>query len=59
MRMLRTKEAVELELKKRWGKRGKGGIREERERLKLSELNPRSPHSFGILLKSGLLFSPP
>lgn len=35
---------------------GEGGIREDRERLKLFELSPRSAHSFGILLKSGLLF---
>lgn len=58
--MLRTKEAGELELKKEGkceGKGERGGIREDRERLKLFELSPRSPHSFGILLKSGLLFS--
>lgn len=60
--MLRTKEAGELELKKegkcerKGGERRRGGIREDRERLKLFELSPRSPHSFGILLKSGLLF---
>lgn len=46
--------------KRRVSVRGAGGergdVREEREKFKLFELSPRSPHSFGILLKSGLLF---
>lgn len=36
----------------------RGEVREEREKFKLFELSPRSPHSFGIPLKSGLLFDP-
>lgn len=59
--MLLTEEEGEMELKKE-GKLEKGGEgrkkREDGERLKLFELSPRLPHSFGILLKSGLLFSP-
>lgn len=61
MRMLRTKEARELELKKKRvsvrerGEPRRGEIREDRGRLKLFELSPRSAHSFGILLKSVLL----
>lgn len=43
-------------MREKGGERRRGGIREDRERLKLFELSPRSPHSFGILLKSGLLF---
>lgn len=57
MRTRQTKEAGELGLKKeRVSVKERGGIREDGERLKLFELSPRSTHSFGILLKSGLLF---
>lgn len=57
-------ECSSQERKERWSWKWRvswrkgGGIREDGERLKLFELSPRLPHSFGILLKSGLLFRP-
>lgn len=45
-------------MRERGSEEERGEVREDRGRLKLFELSPRSPHSFGILLESGLLFGP-
>lgn len=56
----RRKKKKEGKCEGEGGGRGRcgGEVREEREKFKLFELSPRSPHSFGIPLKSGLLFDP-